>query len=167
MLVRIEGDQEAQVKSLGFLFVILWSPLALERVWEWFTGAHPRLLLARVGARLHDPVLRSSARHQNLVKAPKSPKSLQLLHSIPKINFAKVSSRSPHIRHNRTRIAKRSTGGGYNVHPSEHPSHDPYSIRRIDFPSDGYLLCFQQSRRTPLPLWNPINSQGGRAATRP
>ncbi len=62
---------------------------------DWFTGTQDWFrvpgLLARVEARLLDPVIPIVTRF--FVKTTKSSKSLQLPHSIPKINYAKVSSR--------------------------------------------------------------------------
>jgi hypothetical protein len=94
-----------------------------------------------------------------LVKTPKCPESPQLPHSIPKINFAKVSSRSPSICHNRSRIVKRSTGGWIEIFirrisdgRSESDPSEKFSVRRI-------LALFSTKSSDTLPPADPIDSQ--------
>jgi len=92
----------------------------------------------------------------NVVKPLKSQNSPQLSHSRREINFAKLSSSYRRICHNRN--SSRNLRDRRND-PTDHPTDDPISVRRINLLSDGYFLCFQRRRHTP-PL--PSESESGR-----
>ncbi len=122
----------------------------------------------------------SDCLYEFLVKPLESRKSPQPLHSIPEINFAKVSSRSHQICHNRNGIKmgnkNRSEDGHMGVphsceatsgegtspasdgYPSHHPTDDPIpSDGQIFRPTDKVFVLFERLLHPSPPIGSEEN----------